>query len=411
MFSLRSSWASSAWTLSRKSSPRKPRSPKSGLWSKVRAVLDAIADALLDVLDPQRLAPQPVPVRVRDARDRSASMRAVAVRSMLLVALASLLLLPASPAQAARANPQKSLVSNPWVKVDLPSDKTILDVDFTANPDHGWLVGTENTLLETNDGGQSWQQLKFELDGDRYRFSSLSFAGDEGWIVGQPAIMLHTIDAGKNWSRIPLSEKMPGAPLLVKALGTQEAEMVTDVAAIYRTLDGGRTWQALVQDAAGFARNINRAEDGSYVAVSARGNFFSTWDPGSPNWVPHNRTSSKRLQNMGYNPDGSLWLLARGGRVQFSEPGDADAFKEPVLPDRTGWGLLDLSYRTPEEIWVGGGSGTLFVSKDGGTSWIKDTKLKDLPSNLYKIKFFGTDKGFILGQNGILLKYDPSQAA
>ncbi len=408
MFSLRSPWASTAWAISRDS---KPRPPKTGLWARVRAALDAIADAILDILNPQRLAPQPVPVRVRDARSTAARCALGSrVGSLLPIALAALLLLPA-PALAARANPKQSLATNPWNRVALPSDKTILDVDFTANPDHGWLVGTENTLLETNDGGQTWNPLKFELDGDRYRFSSLSFSGDEGWIVGQPAIMLHTTDAGKNWSRIPLSEKMPGAPLLVKALGTQEAEMVTDVAAIYRTLDGGRTWQALVQDAAGFARNINRSDDGSYVAVSARGNFFSTWDPGSPNWVPHNRTSSKRLQNMGYNPDGSLWLLARGGRVQFSEPGDADAFREPVLPDRTGWGLLDLSYRTPEEIWVGGGSGTLFVSKDGGSTWFKDTKLTDLPSNLYKIKFFGTDKGFILGQNGILLKYDPSQAA
>lgn len=35
--------------------------------------------------------------------------------------------------------------------------------------------------------------------------------------------------------------------------------------------------------------NIRRAADGSYVAVSSRGNFFLTWSPGQSNWQPHNR--------------------------------------------------------------------------------------------------------------------------
>jgi photosystem II stability/assembly factor-like uncharacterized protein len=35
--------------------------------------------------------------------------------------------------------------------------------------------------------------------------------------------------------------------------------------------------------------NIKRATDGSYVAVSSRGNFFLTWAPGEVNWTPHNR--------------------------------------------------------------------------------------------------------------------------
>lgn len=78
----------------------------------------------------------------------------------------------------------------------------------------GFLLGTRQTLLETLDGGKTWNPRSVEAakdEGFNYRFNSIAFNGDEGWIVGKPAILLHTIDGGKNWERIPLSAKLPGA--------------------------------------------------------------------------------------------------------------------------------------------------------------------------------------------------------
>lgn len=329
--------------------------------------------------------------------------------ALRLTLVALLVLLSFYPANAALAVRTPNLAGNPWVQVQVPVEKGLLDLAFTADPQHGWMVGTENTLLESYDGGQTWEERRLELDSDRYRFSSVAFSGDEGWIVGQPAIMLHTTDAGQSWSRVPLSEKLPGAPLQITALGPGQAEMVTEIAALYRTSDAGRTWQALVSDTAGFARNISRSPEGRYVSVSARGNFYSTWEPGQPTWTPHQRTSSRRLQNMGYGPQGELWLLARGGVVQLSSADQVDDWQEPSYPDsRNGWGLLDLAYRTPNELWVAGGSGNLFVSKDGGATWAKDQALENIPSNFYNVAFSDPQTGFVLGQQGIVLKYDPN---
>jgi photosystem II stability/assembly factor-like uncharacterized protein len=303
--------------------------------------------------------------------------------------------------------------NNPWQVVYLPTESTMQDLAFTEDPNHGWLVGSDATLLETTDGGATWVPQFLPVEDDRSRFVSVSFQGQEGWLVGQPTLLFHTTDGGTHWSRLYLSDKLPGTPLLITALGPESAEMVTDIAAIYRTTDGGQTWQAMVQDALGTVRNLNRSATGGYVAVSALGNFYSTWEPGQSGWTGHNRTSSRRVQNMGFGQDNqTLWMLARGGQVQFTQSADQEDWGEAVVPEfATSWGLLDLAYRTPEEIWISGGSGNLLVSYDGGTTWQKDKAVENTPSNFYRIIFNTPDQGFILGQRGVLLRYAPNAVA
>ncbi|TAF16417.1 MAG: photosynthesis system II assembly factor Ycf48, partial [Nostocales cyanobacterium] len=270
-------------------------------------------------------------------------------------------------------------------------------------------VGGNATLLETNDGGETWHPLELAVDDPKSRFDSVSFAGKEGWIVGEPSVLLHTTDEGKSWSSLPLSAKLPGSPIMVTALGENEAEMVTDVGAIYKTTDGGLNWKAQVEAAVGVMRNLERSPDGKYIAVSAKGSFYSVWQPGMEAWEPHNRNSSRRLENMGFADNGQLWLLARGGQVQFSDPETPDQWLDVEYPElATSWGLLDLAYRTPEEIWIGGGSGNLLRSADGGQTWEKDRDVEGVAANLYKIVFFSSDQGFIIGDHGILLKYNPN---
>lgn len=302
-----------------------------------------------------------------------------------------------------------SVSYNPWKVISVPTDSNLLDIAFTNNLEHGYLVGSNATLLETNDGGNTWKPITLQLDEQKYRFDSVSFAGKEGWIAGEPGLLLHTTDEGASWSRIPLSEKLPGSPIAVKALADNTAEMATDVGAIYKTTDGGKNWKAQVESAVGVVRNLERSADGKYIAVSAKGSFYSTWEPGQDAWVPHNRNSSRRVENMGFGDNGQLWLLARGGQVQFSDPTKPEEWQEAKYPDfSTSMGLLDLAYRTPNEIWIGGGSGNLLRSGDGGKTWEKDRDIEEVAANLYKIVFLEPERGFIIGDRGVLLKYLPN---
>ncbi|KAF3889455.1 MULTISPECIES: photosynthesis system II assembly factor Ycf48 [Nostocales] len=304
-----------------------------------------------------------------------------------------------------------STAYNPWEVVSVPTEAKLLDIAF-SDPQHGFLVGSNATLLETKDGGSTWQPIELQLEDQRYRFNTVSFSDKEGWIAGEPSLLLHTTDAGHSWSRIPLNEKLPGNPIKIVALGQYSAEMATDVGAIYKTTDAGLNWKAQVEQAVGVVRNMKRSPDGKYVAVSAKGNFYSTWEPGQTAWVPHNRNSSRRVENMGFTSDGQLWMLARGGQIQFSDPADPEKWQDAKFPElSTSWGLLDLAYRDSDEIWLGGGSGNLMRSPDGGKTWEKDRDVETIPANLYKIVFFNPKQGFAIGDRGVLLKYNSSVAS
>lgn len=356
-----------------------------------------------------------------EAGDLESSRRSVIKTGLLAAGVG---MMPQWPAQANR------LLSSEWELVDLPVDKgvVLLDVGFTGtDPNHGFLLGTRQTLLETFDGGKTWEPRSVAAavdEGFNYRFNSISFNGDEGWIVGKPAILLHTTDGGKNWERIPLSAKLPGTPELITALDAKgAAEMTTDQGAIYVTSNGAYNWTAAVQETVdatlnrvissgisgasyyeGSFSSISRSDAGDYVAVSSRGNFYMTWSPGQTYWFPHNRPATRRLQNMGFVNDDKVWATFKGGDLYIGDRTNEQSFKQVKIGSR-GFGILDVKFKDGNVGFACGGSGSLYKTEDGGKTWKRERSTDDIAANLYEIKFSQAGKGHILGNDGVLLRY------
>lgn len=367
------------------------------------------------------------------ASDSEEDRRSFVTKSAVTTAGVALSTLATSTAipQAASAAATKA-----WKQVKVPFEDTVYDIDFDS-PTHGYIVGARGSFAETNDGGATWEPRSFSnLDAEEeitYRFQVVSFKDGEGWVLGKPTLLLHTKDAGKNWERIPLSPKLPGEPTGILAKGPNQAEMITSSGAVYTTENAGRNWKAQVKETidatlnrisssgvsgasyfTGSIVNEQRDSQGAYLAVSSRGNFFLTWEPGQDFWIPHNRGTPRRIQNMGFvrgDIKNGTWMTLNGGKLLVSSDGvdlnsEEFPFKEANIKTG-GYGITDVAWRDDNEVWAVGGSNTMFVSKDNGKNFAFDKSANDIPGNLYNVKFFSEfdNAGWALGSNGLLLKY------
>ena len=305
--------------------------------------------------------------------------------------------------------------SSPWETIQFEDQSNVLDIDFIDSK-HGFLVGSNRLIMESYDGGESWEKRSLDdiLSEENFRLLDIDFKGTEGWLIGQPSLVMHSLDAGKSWTRLSLGNKLPGQPYLITTVNDGIAELATTAGAIYETSDSGESWKAKVIDASvsGGVRDLRRTSKGDYVSVSSLGNFFSTLDKNSDNWVAHQRASSKRVQSIGFNPEGNLWMLSRGAEIRFNEDSnDLESWTKPIIPILNGYNYLDMGWDPNGDIWAGGGNGTLIVSRDQGKTWNLDPVASVLPTNYIKIIFLDKDeldtkKGFILGERGYILKWN-----
>src|SRR2546425_164391 len=126
---------------------------------------------------------------------------------------------------------------------------------------HGWVVGQEGVVLHTADGGKSWQPQESnaifkETDGGKqnlYLFGLDALDNDHAWAVGDRSILVSTSDGGKTWRarQVPMEADLSGGETLaaadpifydVKFTDMQHGWIVGEFGKIMHTEDGGETW-------------------------------------------------------------------------------------------------------------------------------------------------------------------------
>ncbi len=108
---------------------------------------------------------------------------------------------------------------------------------FFLNEASGWIVGDYGTILTTKDGGNSWHISNI---GPYPSLFSIFFKDErEGWAVGQNGFSLRTRDGGRTWGKAPIGTE---ESLYCIRVHGDYGVVVGDHGVIFTSNNGGATW-------------------------------------------------------------------------------------------------------------------------------------------------------------------------
>ncbi len=147
--------------------------------------------------------------------------------------------------------------------------------------------------------------------------------------------------------------------------------------------------------------SIQELTDGSQLIVGNNG-LLLTRDNGQADWHRDQLTSDGIFPNFigsSICPDGTVILLAYENQVWLSNDIKSD-WRSIALP--TSEEVQAITCTPSGDIWVTGSFSTLLVSRDKARTWSETTMGED--SMLTAINFVSANKGFAVGEFGLVLK-------
>jgi photosystem II stability/assembly factor-like uncharacterized protein len=211
-----------------------------------------------------------------------------------------------------------------------------------------WAVCSDNVILKTQDGGQTWNRVQAPANRTGTRLSAISIVNKTNiWISGSGGTVYNSTDNGSTWTLFDTNffqkSLMQGiwavTPLKIYVVGKTGG--VKPGGFIGYTLDGGATWDSLLP-----ADNFNHNE---WIGVCSSGNTTVIYGGKSHYLVSADGGTTWRNDS----------VPAAGGG------GGADINHLIMLNPQTWWGALDMGYIYLTT--VGGSAWTLQQTGQGGS--------------------------------------------
>lgn len=251
---------------------------------------------------------------------------------------------------------------------------------FVLDANNAWVSGGRGLILHVTNNGQDFAMLETGVQKAIYE---VDFAtAEDGVAVGQDGIVLKTGDGGETWTRIPIELPLqdwqvaqPHYFAVSRGADAQHIWAVGPVGAIIRSQDGGETWE-----------NRSLWCDMSF-------DNFATSDPADdPESTLRLNPCDVTLNGVSFPTNTDGWLAGEFGIILRTQDGgvtwqrqrnvhNLPKYTRPELPEEEAIRqripplyiedlfLIDVDFRSAQEGYVTGESGTLLQTTDAGETW------------------------------------------
>ena len=210
-----------------------------------------------------------------------------------------------------------------WAQVAVPVRSTLTGLSF-VDPQHGWAVGHDATIINTVDGGRTWNVQAFNPSLFKPLHDVLFLDTSRGYAFGSFGLFWETRDGGKTWTEVYAPSVLEEGYHLhgMTRLNDGQLLLVGESGLLAVSTDGN-SWDRLESPYEGsFFGVIPRGEKGA-MAFGLRGNAYVTDDVRAGAWRKVNLATISSIFGAWGMADGSIVLVG------------ADAVVLTVLADET----------------------------------------------------------------------------
>ncbi|MEZ6141572.1 MAG: YCF48-related protein [Zavarzinella sp.] len=269
-----------------------------------------------------------------------------------------------------------------WRTTNAPVASARTDDIWFSDPLTGWAVNSDGTIVNTIDGGVSWN-IQHSAPGVYFR--CISFAdSSNGWAgtLSRSRRLFQTADGGNNWTRVT---NLPAdAPVAICGISVVNNQVVygsgtnrpEDFPGIIKTTDGGTTWSAIdMSDHASILIDVYFTDPMHGWVVGGKAN--------EPTPTTRDKVKPVVLET---NDGGVSWINRLAGQEDMFPFGEW-GWKIQFLNDKLGF--VSLENFT---------AGAILKTVDGGKTW-KRIKINDPQGNvnLEGVGFIDEQRGWVGG--------------
>ena len=246
-----------------------------------------------------------------------------------------------------------------WEALPLGTSADFRAISFT-DADHGWIAGGGYNIVggligRTADGGKTWRFTSNLTSREGMTVSAFHmFDAVRGLVATGTGAILATTDGGENWT--PVGGRGRVSSLSTLFFLDDRRGWAAGHGDVVRTDDGGETWTSLTPD------NV----DTSYRSQIRASQFLDD----RRGWLAGNEASLLRTAD-----GGVTWEPAFAEPLRRASP-VATPLAAGARPH-----FWDIFFADDQTGWVVGEEGTILATRDGGTTWTRQsTGLKDAKS-------------------------------
>lgn len=165
-----------------------------------------------------------------------------------------------------------------WRQVTTPTRATLTAVAF-ADPQHGWAVGHDNTILHSRDGGDTWAH-QYPAGNQENSFLDVFFLDSRrGFAVGAYGLYYETRNGGATWSRRQIHDEELHYNRL-SAGPDGRLYLAVEGGLLLVSGDDGSTWEELPSPYAGSLFGVLPLTARVLIAYGLRGHVFRSINGG-----------------------------------------------------------------------------------------------------------------------------------